>query len=119
MSGKALLHHRLSCDKLYRLEAHLHTASTCNMTTLGSTATDVISCRREKRAMNGSQPDPLMIIRKAAPIPHLHHGHEAKHGLHVETATWLYSQSPSSQLDWLVSLSPGKLLLPYLRDLNE
>jgi len=57
---------------------------------------------------------PLVIIHKAAPVPHLQHGFKAEHWLLVQAATLWYCQSASSQLDWLISLSPCKLLLPDL-----
>ncbi len=57
---------------------------------------------------------PLVIIHQAAPVPHLQHGLKAEHGLLVQAATLWYCQSASSQLDWLISLSPCKLLLPDL-----
>ncbi len=38
----------------------------------------------------------------------------AEDGLLVQPVTIGGSQIPGSQLDWLVSLSPCKLLLPYL-----
>lgn len=73
-----------------------------------------MACDGHKNSKDASWPYPFVIIHQAAPVPHLHHGCKAEDGLLVQAATHRHSESPGSQLDWLVSLSPGKLLLPYL-----
>ena len=44
----------------------------------------------------------------------MHHGLEAEDGLPIQLVTFRESECSSSQLHWLVSLSPSKLLLPNL-----
>ena len=58
---------------------------------------------------------PLVVIHQATPVQHVHHGLEAEDGLLVQLVIVRHSQVPSSQFDWLVSFSPGKLLLPCLQ----
>ena len=66
------------------------------------------------RCVHAGSVYPSVIVHQAAPVPHLHHGLEAEDGLLVEAAALGHSEGPGRQLEGLVSLGPGKLLLPYL-----
>ena len=57
---------------------------------------------------------PLVVVDEAGPVEHVHHGLKAKNGRLAQLAVMRYSQRLSCQLDRLVCLCPGKLLLPCL-----
>ena len=57
---------------------------------------------------------PFIVIGKASPVEHVHHGLEAEDGRLAELAVVSHCQRLGCQLDGLVCLGPGKLLLPHL-----
>ena len=62
---------------------------------------------------------PLVVIDKAGPVEHVHHGLEAEDGRLVELAVVRHSEGLGCQLEGLVPLCPGKFLLPGLPNKNR
>lgn len=70
--------------------------------------------RGGKGLNGGAGAHPLVVISKAGPVEHMHHGLKAEDGRLAQLAVVRQRQYFGCQLDGLVCLRPGKLLLPCL-----